>query len=755
MFTCCAATFTCAAAPAAPLADDQAAFAGAHVCKPRVIALPAELRAAPAAQFELAADEIESRDDTLRFRGNARAVQGARGLFAREIIYHRAARRAEAAGGAALYTARGDVLRAERVEMNMDDFSGEARDVRIAIAAADGETGNDDGNDDGAAPRRVALFARARASRVAFAGEAMQRLENARLSGCVHDARPVGQQDVVLSAKQITLDHARGFGTAKSMTLKFKRVPIFYFPVVTFPINRQRKTGFLFPAAGYADDSGMLIETPFYLNLAPQYDARLTPRLLSRRGAQLAGQFRYLSAHGSGMLRGEGMSSDRQFAGRDRHALAYRHRHARARWRAAADLQLVSDRAYLRDFSGDIDALASGYTARTAKFAYRAKHVRLDARAAVYDAANDAVAAIAAGKRPHAVLPRLRFALRPPRLGPLAGEVAVEYANFKHDAGRRQGARWLVIPRLRMPLRKSYGYIVPGASWHTIRYALDDSADAGARAPSATMPVYALDAGLFLRRDGAAYAQILEPRLRYLRAPPVHAQEQFPVFDTGRGSLSSIAHYFRENRFIGGDRIGDTEQVALGLGGRILRAADGAQLLHFQLGKVFYFKDRMLALDANDDRPGTASSSGLLAEATAGAGGLDVNAFARTAAGGGISAARLSAHYRRDARRRATLAYFYDDGGGKNDLDAAARRAEQINFGFDAPLGAFHQLRAEIAYSLESNATQSSSLAFRFDGCCWAARAGLQRYLDGAGERKNRFLFTLELNGLGRAASRP
>ena len=312
-----------------------------------------------------------------------------------------------------------------------------------------------------------------------------------------------------------------------------------------------------------------------------------------------------------------------------------------------------------------------------------------------------------------------------------------------------------------MPLRKPHGYIVPSASLHAVRYARNDPATAGARARSANVPLYALDAGLFFRRDGAAYAQILEPRLRYLRAPYVRSQAKFPLFDTGRGSLSSIAHYFRENRFIGGDRIGDTEQVALGLGSRIVRTDDGAQLLHFQLGKVFYFKDRMLTLGATDDMPGrpdTAASSGLLLDAAAGGGGFDITAFARTAAGGGLAAARIKANYRGDARHSATLAYLYDNAAGENDggenAGPAAARTEQINLAFDAPLGAFRQLRAEIAYSLESNATQSSSLAFRFDGCCWAARAALQRYLDGAGERKNRFVFTLELDDLGRVAAR-
>ncbi|MDA7962272.1 MAG: LPS-assembly protein LptD, partial [Gammaproteobacteria bacterium] len=233
-------------------------------------------------------------------------------------------------------------------------------------------------------------------------------------------------------------------------------------------------------------------------------------------------------------------------------------------------------------------------------------------------------------------------------------------------------------------------------------------------------------------------------------------QKKLPVFDTGAGSMSGIAHYFRENRFLGGDRVGDTEQVALGLGGRAVRAADGAQLLHFQLGKVFYFEDRKLGLDSNNGKPETGKHSGLLAELAARGGALGVTAFARGGRpGGGLDAARLSADYRKDARRGATLAYRYDSGKTRNESGMNAKRDEQLNLAIDAPLGAARQLRAQAAHSLETGETHSSSLTLRFDGCCWAANIGWQRYLDGEGARKARVLFTLELAGLGRLGSRP
>ena len=170
---------------------------------------------------------------------------------------------------------------------------------RTRITASANRRG-DGQNDD-----KVYARARGSAQNVDFEGGDFQRLENVTMTTCAE-----GNDDVLLSAREIELDHVAGVGTAKSMTVKFKQIPIFYFPIATFPINDQRKTGFLFPAAGYDNESGVMVEAPYYINIAPQYDATVTPRVLSNRGAQLFGEFRYLGENGRGALRGEFLPSD-------------------------------------------------------------------------------------------------------------------------------------------------------------------------------------------------------------------------------------------------------------------------------------------------------------------------------------------------------------------------------------------------------------------------------------------------------------
>ena len=762
---CCVATWSAAAAQT-PAVSERVEFAGADICRPDPIPVPTTLKTAPQGNYDappihIEADSIETEGDhTVILRGSAEVVQGRRGLYAERIVYHRDTYRANAEGDVVFYTAGGDEIRAEALDVAVDTFTGKGTGIDIRIADDDPFDREDDDRDfpggtvfapfDGpvgpAAGRRPSdgnTYARARATAqsVAFAGD-FQRLDHVTMTTCAE-----GNADVLLRAREIELDHAAGTGTAKSMTVKFKQLPIFYFPSATFPINDERKTGFLFPAVGYDNESGALVEAPYYINIAPQYDATVTPRLLSDRGAQLFGQFRYLGANGRGALRGEFLPSDDEFQDRDRYAIGYDHRHRFGDdWRAAVDWQVISDSAYLRDFANEVDIVASSYVPQRARLDYFGEALRFSARVAAYDSANDAIART---DRPYEILPQLQLQLKPRKLGLLRGGMEAHYGNFRHqDDARVSGTRLRLKPHISIPLERDYGRIVPRASLQAIRYQLDDNAPAADNTPSENIPVFSIDGRLFFDRQlefgGAAYSQTLEPRLFYVNIPKKRGQIEFPNFDTSVGSYSSFAHFFRENRFFGGDRVGDTEQLAVGVTSRITDNRTGRQRLKLSLGRIFYFEDREIGLSP-DAETETENASGFLGEVTAAVSAhWAVTGFARWRdEGNGLGAFRLSADYYRDRRRNASAAYTFGDD-----------RLEQINVAFHAPLGPRWQLRGEGAYSLEEDTVQSSGIGLSYDGCCWAVRAAIRRYLDGEGNHKNRFVFTLELDDLGRIRSR-
>ena len=62
-------------------------------------------------------------------------------------------------------------------------------------------------------------------------------------------------------------------GHAYNMILKYKNIPVFYTPFMSFPLSDKRQSGFLTPSFGSAGDGGSSLSLPYYFNLAENYDA--------------------------------------------------------------------------------------------------------------------------------------------------------------------------------------------------------------------------------------------------------------------------------------------------------------------------------------------------------------------------------------------------------------------------------------------------------------------------------------------------
>ena len=100
-------------------------------------------------------------------------------------------------------------------------------------------------------------------------------------------------------------------GTAHNATLRVGKVPVLYLPWFRFPIDDQRRTGLLYPAISQSGRNGFDWRQPIYLNLAPNYDATLNPRYMSKRGLQLGGEFRFLTPTNRGVFEGAFLPSDK------------------------------------------------------------------------------------------------------------------------------------------------------------------------------------------------------------------------------------------------------------------------------------------------------------------------------------------------------------------------------------------------------------------------------------------------------------
>ena len=404
---------------------------------------------------------------------------------------------------------------------------------------------------------------------------------------------PPGNEDWKLSASSIELDRESGFGTAKHATLKVGPVPIFYSPILTFPIDDQRKSGFLYPSIGYTQSDGFDLTAPYYFNLAPNYDDTLTPRWISNRGVMLENEFRYLNHQNKSEL-GVAYLPDDELANDDRWLLSVHHQGQPAQgWGAYVDYTAVSDDNYFDDLTTDLDVQRESNLDRRGELTYHAQNWNALARLHSYQTLVD-------GTAPYRRLPQFQlqgnYEWDRTQLTYLS-----EYVYFDRDItnltgnDRITGSRVHLAPAISQRFGRSYGYVTPSLRLWNTQYELKDQVSGADNSPTYSVPIASLDSSLIFERNlPTGGIQTLEPRLFGLYVPDKD-QSDAPDFDT---SLLDFDYQslFRYNRFSGRDRIGDAQQVSLGLTTRFLQE-DGYESFNFSIGQAFYFDDRDVILN--------------------------------------------------------------------------------------------------------------------------------------------------------------
>lgn len=434
-----------------------------------------------------------------------------------------------------------------------------------------------------------------RADKLYFEGENQYRLVNATWSTCKPES-----PDWYIRTDELSLDYDREVGVARGASLVFKDVPILWWPWMAFPLAEQRQSGFLVPTLGASNRTGIDVSVPYYWNIAPNYDATIAPRFMGRRGLQLAGEFRYLTPTSQGESRVEWLPRDRVTG--DARALGsvqHRQRISPTLF-ASVDLNAVSDDAYFEDLSSRVAVASRANLLREARLHY-AGGAWWSASALLQSYQT------LSGDAPYRRLPQLLVNAR--RADLPAGTVFAfngEYVDFQHpDRGRAEGRRFTLYPQLSLPFERAAFFVTPRVGVHHTQYDLGRPLPGGRTSITRTLPIVSVDSGLFFERDthffGQVYEQTLEPRLFYVHVP-FRDQFDIPVFDSARYDFG-FAQIFSENRYSGGDRIADANQVTAAVTSRLIDPASGAERGRATVGQRYYFSDQRVTLNQLGQRP--------------------------------------------------------------------------------------------------------------------------------------------------------
>lgn len=401
-----------------------------------------------------------------------------------------------------------------------------------------------------------------------------------------------------LRARKIDIDREEGVGVARHATIRIGKVPVLYSPYLAFPVDDRRRTGVLYPTLGQSSDGGFDLSLPYYLNLAPNYDATLTPRLLTERGLMLGGEFRYLTARSQGVIDATWLPDD-NITDSDRGFASVVHVTALGpAWYAAANLNYASDDQYFQDFTQSLNAASVTYLPSVAGVYGRGRYWTGSATVSEYQILDPSLPEVF---EPYRQLPRLTYQFQRPFGDWFSAGVRSEAVAFEH-ATRTGGNRVDLKPFARIDMAGAGWFMRPQVAYRYTGYRLDNAAanNLSDDDPSRSLPIYSLDSGLFFERDaqlgGRNLIQTLEPRLFYLRVP-FRDQSNLPIFDT-QPLTFSYAQLFRDNTFTGADRQADANQATVALTTRLLDADNGRELLSASIGQIRYFDPPRVTLGA-------------------------------------------------------------------------------------------------------------------------------------------------------------
>ncbi|MFG0381739.1 LPS-assembly protein LptD [Pseudomonas sp. zbq_18] len=439
-----------------------------------------------------------------------------------------------------------------------------------------------------------------------------------------------------LKGNNVKLDPATGFGTATNVTLRVKDIPVFYTPYIYFPIDDRRQSGFLAPSLSSSSDNGFTLSTPYYFNLAPNYDATLYPTYMAKRGMLLEGEFRYLTKGSEGQVGAawlDDQNDDRELQSEyEDQRWMYNWQHKGGldeRLLAEVDYTDISDPYYFQDLDSDLERLETpDFLNQRGTLTWRGDSytARLNAHAYEPTSVIDIT--------PYDRLPQLTLDGQLPfQPGGLNMFYSTEYVSFDRDLrsgnfvdedgnpepwydnnvfglDRATGDRVHVEPGISLPVERTWGYLKPSLKYAYTQYDLDLDSKGKTQigsdfedSPDRGVAIASVDSGLYFDRNttwfGNNYRQTLEPRAFYLYVPE-EDQDDIPVFNTSEPSFS-YSSLWRDNRFSGRDRFGDENKLSLGVTSRWIES-NGFERQRFSIGQAVYFADRKVTMP---DRTGT------------------------------------------------------------------------------------------------------------------------------------------------------
>ncbi|MBV7314435.1 LPS assembly protein LptD [Shewanella sp. NIFS-20-20] len=528
----------------------------------------------------------------------------------------------------------------------------------------------------------------------------------------------------ILEADKIKIDSDDEWGEIWDAKVKLLGVPVFYVPYMTVPVSDKRKSGLLFPSISTSTTNGLEITTPYYWNIAPEYDLTFTPHLMTNRGLFLQTEFRYLAGEAQqGQINLGYLGKDRYLENDPtRYLYHWQHRGAiDENWRVLANYTDVSDNNYFNDLPSDVNQATDNQLNRIGELSYFQRNWDASVRV------QDIKVLGAENEEPYKVLPQISANYRLPDFwNNLDFAFSTELTNFEHDdVTQPQATRWHMEPTLTLPIYVPAGSLTTELKlFQTNYWQRDISAGDGLEdSVSRTIPQARIHGQINFERQtqiwGENYRQTLEPQAQYLYVG-YEDQSAIGLYDTA-ALADDFYGLFRDRRYSSIDRIANANQVTIGATTRLFDSHNLEQL-KFSLGQIFYFEDNKV--DLNPEFEEEAPSFSVLASE------LDAHLYKNWYFSGAIQfdtkegetkKSEFSLDFRPGANKLVQVNYRYvPDLLNTNTNDRVD--ISQTGLRTTWPLSDDLYFVGNWYYDLNRERTVETFAGLQYESCCWAVR---------------------------------
>ncbi|MGN0901999.1 MAG: LPS-assembly protein LptD, partial [Succinivibrio sp.] len=565
---------------------------------------------------------------------------------------------------------------------------------------------------------------------------------------------PTDSQTWHIWSSSIVMEKDASFGSSWNDVLFLGDVPVFYTPYANFPITNKRRSGLLPVTVSYKIGSGASYEAPIYLNLAPNYDATLTPGYDDEHGQIYQAEFRFLPFKNvRGEINGTYLPEDPLF---------YPSNNKKERWfinikenmyflnhdlTVDVDFSKVrnDDYTYLSDISQKDVAISDSSLLKTIKTEYNRNNYNISAELRkyqnMYSVTSDNT------YRPFAMLPQIKASYYD-TYGRFDYRIDTEATRFNLDKMKQDDVnlyRYHAEPQVQYHVYDGYGTNVdvggrlflthysqedlkymPTSGTYRQRLGYDKYSDSVNRA------LYLVEgkAKTTLERKflDMRHTQTLEPEIKY-QYIPYRDQNNIALYDT-TSRYDDFYTLFSYNKYAGIDRIANINAVTAGFSSRILDPHD-REILRFSIAQAYNFSDNKVKLYQTDTLSTNPRSP---IEAT-----IDANPISQINLHAALqydpSTTKVNTYnayvkYNDSTGFMAAVSYRYFRLGNYLLEDWSQVDLKQLGMEMSFPITSKLKIFGASYKDIEQSYNIDSKIGIKYDECCYAITLAYENYMN-------------------------